>query len=384
MADSITFAGLDVHKESISVAVAPEHGQVLEMGKIANTPKAVGELLRRLERRHGALSVVYEAGPCGYGLYRQVRGAGHACMVTAPSLIPRRPGERVKTDRRDAKMLARLLRAGELTAVWVPDEAHEAVRDLVRCRADAKQIERRARQRMCGFLLRQSRCFEGSHWTLAHHGWLKQQRFERGEQQVVFDHYLAMIHEAQERVRVLEQEMQAALEGWSQRPLVEAYMALRGVKLVTAMILAAELGDLTRFVRADPLMAFVGLVPSEASSGSKRRVGAITKSGNEHVRRALIESAWCYRHKPGWSVAHRRRAERASEAVKTIAWKAQQRLHKRYHRLVSRGKTSQVAITAVAREALGFFWAIAQQVASEQQIIKLACDPATTPAQAGR
>lgn len=376
MLESTTYVGLDAHKDSISVGAALSVKEVLDVGKIANTSKAVADMADRLARRYGKLSFVYEAGPCGYGLYRQLVAMGHQCMVTAPSLIPRRSGDRVKTDRRDAASLASLLRAGQLTAVWVPDEHHEAIRDLVRCREDIKQAERRCRQRMCGFLLRQGRLYDGSHWTLAHRRWLQSQRFDRAAHQVVFDHYLQAIIEAETRVGTLEQEMLAALEGWSLRPLVKAYLAMRGVKLVTAMTLAAELGDLTRFTRAQQVMAYVGLVPAEDSSGPRRRLLGITKSGNGHVRRVLVESAWAYRHKPAWSPAHRRRASDASEAVRTIAWKAQQRLHKRYHRLIQRGKTPQTAITAVAREEIGFFWAISQQVAREQQ--------STVPMVAGR
>jgi transposase len=251
--------------------------------------------------------------------------------------------------------------------VWVPDEQHEAIRDLVRCREDFKQAERRCRQRMCGMLLRQGRLYSGSNWTQQHRRWLQAQKFDRPELQTVFEHYLHAIVEAEERVKLLEGAMEAALSGWSLAPLVGGWMAMRGVKRITAMTLAAELGDVTRFERAGELMSFVGVVPSERSSGSTRRQGGITKSGNGHVRRVLIESAWSYRHKPNWSVSLRARAKDVSEAVRTISWKAQKRLHSRYYRLTSRGKAAQAAITAVAREELGFLWAIAKQVMQEQQ-----------------
>jgi len=342
-------------------------GVAVELGQIQNNPTAVRKLVRRLAVKHSRLSFAYEAGPCGYGLYRQLKDMGHECLVAAPSLIPKRPGDRVKTDRRDAMALARLLRMGELTAVWVPDPHHEAVRDLVRCRDDVKQAERRCRQRILAFLLRQGRHYDKSNWTLEHRRWLKSQQFDHQEHQTVFDHYLHSIIEAEERVAQLEREMAESLVGWSLAPLVRGWMAMRGIKLVVAMTLASELGDVSRFARPGGLMSFVGMVPSERSSGQSRRQGGITKSGNRHVRRVIIESAWSYRHKPCWSPTLRARAADASEAVRGIAWKAQKRLHKRYHRLTSLLKPSQVAVTAVAREELGFIWAIGCQVMQEQQ-----------------
>jgi len=367
MTQSTAFVGLDVHKDSISVALMSAEGVAVELGQIQNNPTAVRKLVRRLAVKHSRLSFAYEAGPCGYGLYRQLKDMGHECLVAAPSLIPKRPGDRVKTDRRDAMALARLLRMGELTAVWVPDPHHEAVRDLVRCRDDVKQAERRCRQRILAFLLRQGRHYDKSNWTLEHRRWLKSQQFDHQEHQTVFDHYLHSIIEAEERVAQLEREMAESLVGWSLAPLVRGWMAMRGIKLVVAMTLASELGDVSRFARPGGLMSFVGMVPSERSSGQSRRQGGITKSGNRHVRRVIIESAWSYRHKPCWSPTLRARAADASEAVRGIAWKAQKRLHKRYHRLTSLLKPSQVAVTAVAREELGFIWAIGCQVMQEQQ-----------------
>jgi transposase len=372
MRKSTTHVGLDVHKDSIWAALALSEGEVIELGAIENTPTAVGKLIRRLERRGEVLRFVYEAGPCGYDLYRQLQSLGQACEVVAPSLVPRRPGDRVKTDRRDAVSLARLSRSGELVGVWVPDAHHEAVRELVRCREDVKDTERRHRQRMSALLLRHGRRWDRKNWTQVHRRWLQGQRFEQQETQAVFEHYLHSIIEAEQRICQIEREMQEALCSWSLSPLVEALMALRGVKLITAMTLVAELGDLTRFSRPPELMAFVGLTSSERSSGSRRRQGHITKSGNAHVRRVLIESAWSCRHRPRWSAALQKRAARASEAVRAIAWAAQKRLYRRYHRLVSSGKPAQVAITAVAREALGFIWAIGMEVAHEQRISGLA------------
>jgi len=361
------FVGLDVHKDSIWVAMAPQRGNVIEIGQIVHTPSAVRRQVRRLVRKHRRLHFVYEAGPCGYDLYRQLRLMGHECQVVAPSLLPRRPGDRVKTDRRDAVTLARLARSGDVVNVWVPDPHHEAVRELVRCREDFKRAERRMRQRMCAFLLRHSRRYDRNNWTQLHQAWLRKQQFDRPESQVVFEHYFHSIIEAGERISQLERRMYEALEDWSLAPLVRGLMAMRGVKLVTAMTLAAELGDLSRFDSAGQLMSFVGLTPSERSSGQTRRQGRITKSGNGHVRRILIESAWSYRHQPAWTTTLRRRASAASDAVRSIAWKAQKRLCGRYRRLIARGKPAQQAITAVAREELGFIWSIGKQVMQEQR-----------------
>lgn len=369
MEQCTTYVGLDVHKESITVAWAAATGEPVEGGQIANEVTAVRRMVDRLARRHPRLAFAYEAGPCGYELYRQLDSMGHTCLVCAPSLIPRRPGDRVKTDRRDATMLARLLRSGDLTAVWVPDPQHEAIRGLVRCREDFKQVERSRRQQLCALLLRHGRGYEKSNWTQEHRRWLLGQRFDCPETQMAFDHYLHSIIEAEERIGQLERQMEASLAGWSLAPFVRGLMAMRGIKLVTAMTHATELGDTSRFVRPQELMAFVGLVPREFSSGQSRRQGGITKSGNRRVRRLLIESSWAYRHKPSVSKSLRARGRDASEAVRAIAWKAQKRLHARYHRLVLRGKSAQVAITAVSREQLGFIWAIGREVMKEQRAL---------------
>jgi transposase len=373
MEESTAYVGLDVHKDSIVVGLALGGAEPVEVGRIVNDASAVRRLVERLARRHGRLAFAYEAGPCGYELYRQLLSLGQSCLVVAPSLMPRRPGDRIKTDGRDARTLARLLRSGDLTAVWVPDAHHEAVRELVRCREDFKQVERRCRQQLCALLLRHGRCYDKSNWTGLHRKWLQGQRFDSTETQIVFDHYFQSIIEAEERIGRLERQMEDALPSWSLRGLVGGLMAMRGIQLVTAMTHAAELGDLTRFERAEALMAFVGVVPSEHSSGQSRRQGGITKSGNRHVRRVLIESSWSYRHKPGVNASLRARSGQASAAVQAIAWKAQKRLYTRYHRLITRGKSAQTAITAVAREQLGFIWAIGQKVMEEQR----------TPAPAG-
>ena len=367
MQDCTTYIGLDVHKNTIWAAAALPDGPVIEIGEMENSSVAVSRLVRRLAKNHTKLCFVYEAGPCGYDLFRQLTAMGHACLVVAPSLIPRRPGDRIKTDRRDAMALGRLARSGDLTAVWVPDPHHEAIRELVRHRADVKTGERRCRQRISAMLLRHSLRWDRDNWTKIHRVWLKSQRFEQTESQWIFEDHLASLTEAEERLANLERQMLEALGSWSLRPVVEGLMAMRGVALVTAMTLAAELGDVTRFDRASELMSFVGLVPREYSSGLTRRQGAITKSGNGHVRRILVESAWAYQYRPSVSKTLRARGARASELVRGIAWKAQKRLCGRYHRMAARNKKKQVAITAVAREMLGFIWAIALQVREEQR-----------------
>jgi transposase len=250
--------------------------------------------------------------------------------------------------------------------VWVPEPHHEAIRELVRCREDFKHAQRRCRQQLLALLLRHSRRYDKDNWTQEHHKWLLRQSFDCSQTQIVFDHYMQSLTEAGERIAKLERQMEESLDGWSLAPLVRGYMAMRGVKLISAMTYAAELGDLGRFLRAPELMAFVGLVPREHTSGPNRRRGRITKSGNRHVRRVLIESSWSCRHKPAMTKSLRDRGQDASEAVRSIAWKAQKRLHSRYHRLIERGKPAQTAITAVAREHLGFMWSICQQVMKEQ------------------
>ena len=361
------YVGMDVHKETIAVAIAEDgRGEPEFLGEIANKPVKVSRLIERLSGRYGGerLLFVYEAGPCGYGLFHQVVASGHACEVVAPSLIPRKAGERIKTDRRDARGLARLSRAGELTAVWVPDPEQEAIRDLTRAREDMKAIELKARQRLGAFLLRHGRRYEGgkSHWTQAHFRWMETVKFDSPIQQIVLQQYIEAVKEAQRRVAGLHREMEQALTGWSLRPVVEGLMALRGVSLITAMTVLAELGDISRFESPRQLMAYLGLVPSEHSSGGTRRQGPITKAGNGHVRRVLVESAWNYRFPARKTRCIERRAERTSPAVQAIAWAAQKRLCARYRHLLEAGKVRQQVTTALARELAGFIWAIACEV----------------------
>ena len=365
MTEFSAYVGLDVHKDTIAVAVAmPGREEPVYRGEIKNQRKSLLRLIRSLSPHGEVVSFCYEAGPCGYGVYREVVETGHRCEVVAPSLIPRRSGERVKTDRRDALKLARLHRAGELRAVWVPDEEQEAMRDLTRAREDMKSLELKARQRLGAFLLRHGRVYRAgkSRWTRQHFRWLEEQRFESAVQQVVFQEYVDTVTEARRRVAGLEVQMREALERWSLRPVVEALMALRGVELVVAMTVLAEVGELTRFHSPRELMSFLGLVPSEHSSGGRRRQGGITKTGNGHVRRVLVEAAWSYRF-PARKTAHlRRKAGAAPPAVQAMAWAAQKRLCARYWHLYHAGKAKCVVTTAVARELVGFLWAIACEV----------------------
>ena len=359
------YVGLDTHKETIAVAVADAlGGKVRYYGEIANTPEAIQKLVKQLCPDGEVISFCYEAGPCGYEIYRQISQLGHYCSVVAPSLIPTKPGERVKTDRRDSEKLSRLDRAGELTPVWVPDQDQEAMRDLTRAREDMKGLERITKQRLNAFLLRYGRIYESgkSRWTQAHFRWMEGLKFDVTVQQIVFQEYVDAVKQAEARVAGLEKEMEKALEHWVLAPVVEALMALRGIKLITAMTVMAELGDITRFDSPRQLMSFLGLVPSEASSGLTRRRGGITKTGNSHVRRVLVESGWCYRF-PARKTAHlQRRAEKCSDEVQAIAWKAQKRLCGRYTHLLGRGKLKVQVCTAVARELVGFIWAIACEV----------------------
>ncbi len=356
------YIGLDVHKASISVAIAETGRQEpVFRGEIPNEPGAIDKLVRQMSQHVGGqpLLFTYEAGPCGYGIYHQIRAGGQDCEVVAPTLIPRRAGDRVKTDRRDAVMLARLSRSGELTPVWVPTPEQEAIRDLTRAREDMKAIELKARQRLSAFLLRHGKVYPGkSKWTPVHFRWLETVRFDHPVQQLVLQEYVEAVREAQRRVAGLEKQMEAALLDWSLAPVVQSLMAMRGISLITAMTVLAELGDISRFDSPRQLMAYLGLVPSEHSSGGSRRQGGITKTGNGHVRRVLVEAAWSYRFPARKTRIIQQRAEKTSPTVQAIAWEAQKRLCGRYRRLAATGKIKQQVTTAVARELAGFLWAI--------------------------
>lgn len=364
MNDTI-YVGLDVHKATVAVAVAEgmRGGEVRQLGNVCHKPEHIAKLAEKLAKGGRRLSFCYEAGPCGYGLHRQLTDLGHDCIVVAPSLIPMKPGDRIKTDRRDAVMLAKLHRAGDLTAVWVPDSAHEAVRDLIRARATAVRVLGKARQHLQGFLLRHGRVYAGKRgWTLAYRRWLTTVRFDHPAQQVVLQDYIHAITDAEARVERLTRQIEDMLPQWSMAPVVEAVQAMRGVAFIVAVTVVAEVGDFTRFHNPRQLMAYLGLVPSEHSSGTTVRRGGITKAGNALARRVLIEGAWTYRMQARVSRKLHDRLENLPKAIRDIAWKAQVRLCARFRRLAAAGKARVVVTTAIAREMVGFLWAIARQV----------------------
>lgn len=359
---TLRFVGLDVHRDTIAIAVALGDG--LPAQSLATIPNDLVALIKSLQRLGSldSLRCCYEAGPTGFGLARKLKNLGIACEVVAPSLTPVQPGARVKTDRRDARNLAHYLRSGNLTTIHVPDATTEAIRDLERARDDAKCAERSARQQLSKFLLRHDRWFTGkTTWGPAHLAWLAQQTFDHPAQQDTMNDYREAVELATARVVRLTKQMAERSATWDKAPLVTALQALRGVEMVSAVTLVAEIGDFRRFGSASELMAFVGLVPSEHSSGGSRRQGRITRTGNGHARRILIEAAWHYRRQPRMSKAIRERNQRVSGPIRVIAWKAQQRLHKRLFRLRERGKPANQAVTAVARELAGFVWAIARE-----------------------
>lgn len=361
------YVGLDTDKKHIDVAVADAlpSREVRFWGRTANTPAAVDRLIKKLRQGGGELVVCYEAGPCGYGLYRQLAGKhGVRCLVVAPSMTPRRPGDRVKTNRRDALKLAKLLRAEELTAVWVPDAAHEALRDLVRARSTAVSVLTRCRQHISSFLLRQGIHYVGKPWTQKHRAWLAALEFEQAAHRLLLVELLVALDQAQVRRDRLTDHIRELVPGWSLAWLVEAVQALRGYDLINAIIVVSELGDPRRFASPRQLMGFVGLNVSEASSGDTVRRSHLTKTGNKRVRKALVEAAWTY-SRP--SATSKPQAARLPAQVQQIADKARHRLSRRYRHLLARGKLKQVAIAAVARETLGFIWAIAHAAAPAHQ-----------------
>jgi transposase len=357
------FVGLDVHKDTIVIAVAEagrESARVV--GTVPNEGKALSKALDKLGPR-SVVSCCYEAGPTGYGLARSLKAAGWACDVIAPSLVPKKSGQRIKTDRRDAMKLAQNHRSGDLVAVFIPDEQTEAIRDLERAREDAKKAERVARHQLSKFLLRHGRRYPGkTTWNDAHRGWIAGQAFAEAAQRHVLADGLATVEAATLRCRQLTERLRESVAGWQSAPLVRALQALRGVEFVTAVTLAAEVGDFRRFARASDLMGYGGLIPSEQTSGDHRRQGPITKTGNAHVRHVLVESAWHYRRVPRIGKTLRERSMDLSPQVCAIAWKAQKRLHNRLNRLIGRGKNPAEAATAAARELAGFVWAIAREV----------------------
>lgn len=365
MKKSVLHVSLDVHKESMEVGLAEPgvHGETRHYGKIGGDLGSLDRVIRKLESKGAELRFAYEAGPCGYQIYRHLTARGYDCLVAAPSLIPRRPGDRVKTDRRDALTLARLFRAGELTPVRVPDADDEAMRDLTRAREDAKSVERRAKQRTAAFLLRHGHRFPGkTTWGRGYWRWLLQLSMPNPAQQIVLQEYLDAVREATARVQRLTAQLRELLPQWRWHPVVQGLMALRGVSLLVAATVVAEIGDLSRFTNPKELMAYLGLAPSEHSSGATVRRGRITKTGNGHARRVLVEAAWAYRLKARVSRHLWRRLTGLPKPICDLAWKAQIRLCGRYRRLLARGKSKNTVVTAIARELAGFIWAIGQAV----------------------
>jgi transposase len=357
------FVGLDAHAESTAIAVAePGRGAPRFIGTVGPRFSELAKALAKLGSPC-TLMIVYEAGPCGYALARALLGAGYRCEVVAPSKIPRRPGDRVKTDRRDALMLASLARAGELRPVQIPDERDEAVRDLSRARIDAVRARLKARQQLKALLLRYGRRYTGkTSWSAAHERYLATVSFAHRAQDIAFGEYRQAISESQTRVQRLSEALAQELEHWRMRPLVHALMCLRGVDQLVATTLVAELGDLRRFAKPRELMGYLGLVPSEHTSGERRRLGAITKTGNSHARRVLIEAAWNYRFPPRITSTLQKRQEQQPSQIRTIAWHAQLRLSHRYRRLKARGIQHNKICVAIARELTGFLWDIGQHV----------------------
>jgi transposase len=361
MKNKVRFLGLDVHAETIAVAIAEPDGEVRSLGTIANRAESIRKLIKKLGQVE-QLKACYEAGPTGYVLYWQLAELGVACEVIAPTLVPMKAGDRVKTDRRDAERLARSYRSGDLTAVWVPDEGSESLRDLVRAREAAKQDQLRARHRLSKFLLRlgQRPAAGMKAWTAPYMAWVRQVHFAQVAREATMLDYLHEVDHMSERVKRLEQAITEAVKLAAPvvQEVVKGLQALRGIAEISAVTIVAELGSITRFGTARQLMGYSGAVPTEDSSGQRTRRGSITKTGNAHLRRIIVEAAWSYRYRPAIGPRLRKRQEGVPEPIKEIAWKAQVRLHKRFMKLAAAGKDQRKIITAVGRELLGFIWAI--------------------------
>lgn len=365
------YMGLDVHAETIAVALAEaDGGEVRSLGIIPNRPESVAKLVRKLGTPE-AIKACYEAGPCGYELYWQLVGLGLHCDVVAPTLIPVKTGDRVKTDRRDATKLARLYRSGELTPAWVPDKDHEALRDVVRAREAAKKDQLRARHRLSKFLLRKGLrpSSKLNAWTDKYMQWVKSLTMPLPAEEAVRLDYVSEVDHAAARVERLGRAIDEAVKTAPKaiQTVVQALQAFRGLARLSAATIAAEAGSLTRFGSAKQLMGYGGIVSSENSSGERTRRGAITKAGNAHLRRIVVEAAWAYRHKPSLSKTLRERQKDVAPEICEVAWKAQHRLHKRYMALLMKGKNKQQVVVAVGRELLGFIWDVGRRVEAAQQ-----------------
>ena len=361
MKEKVRFLGLDVHAETIAVAVAEPDGEVRSLGTIANRAESIRKLVKKLGLAE-QLKACYEAGPTGYVVYWQLAELGVACEVIAPTLAPMKAGDRVKTDRRDADRLARSYRSGDLTTVWVLDEGSESLRDLVRAREAAKQDQLRARHRLSKFLLRtgQRPATGVKAWTQPYMVWIKQIHFTQVARESTLLDYLHEVEHMAERVKRLEQAIAEAvkLASLEVQEAIAGLQALRGIAQISAVTIVAELGKISRFQSARQLMGYSGMVPSENSSGGRTQRGRITKTGNAHLRRIAGEAAWSYRMRPCVGPALRKRQEGVAEEIKEVAWRAQYRLHKRYMRLGAAGKDQKKIVTAIGRELLGFIWAI--------------------------
>jgi transposase len=371
---SEAFVAFDTSKlrNAVAVAEAGRSGEVRFLGEIDNTASATAKLVNKLAGKYDRLSFCYEAGPTGYGLYRQITSLGHDCMVAAPSLIPKKAGDRVKTNRRDALGMVKQFRAGELTAVWVPDPRHEAMRDLARARGAAVEDLCRKRQHISSFLLRLGLHYTGKKtWTKAYMNWLMSQKLEHAEQRIALEEMLLAVRQAEERIARLEEAIRAAVPDWSLAEVVDALMAMRGIDMISATGFMAEIGDLSRFRTPRELMAYLGLVASEHSTGDTVKRGGITKTGNRRARRIVVECSWAYRHPPRVGKEKQARVEAAPRVVREIAWKAQHRLYRRYRALIRKGKLKTVVITALARELAGFIWAINREITTAGAVASL-------------
>jgi transposase len=367
---SEAFIGIDTSKSRNAVAIAEgvRGSEVRFLGEFPATEVAMRKLVAKLAAKYSRLTFCYEAGPTGYGLYRLIKSLGHECTVVAPSLIPKKPGDRVKTNRRDAMSLAKLLRAGELTAVWVPDERHEAMRDLSRARLAAKKDLQGKRQQISSLMLRLGRCYPGkTTWGPAHMKWLISQKLEHREQRMALEELIQGIRQEGERVERLEQAIREAVPEWSLAEVVTALQAMRGIDLIAAVAILAEIGDLSLFQNPRELMAYLGLVPSESSTGDTVKRGGITKAGNGRARRILVEAAWSYRYPARVGREKQPKVAAAPRRVREIAWKAQTRLCGRFRALLRKGKLPTVAATAIARELSAFIWAINRGVMETRQ-----------------